>query len=712
MLNPLLTFSPLFPLIFPIARNLEYEYSLLLTAFVVPILLIMGYKAEPIRRPTIPLAGLIILGLLAYCSCSRPALSFWLLFNSAPSLFFGYFLYRIQLRSNQLGKSKLKTLLAIGAMLLLLTLAFILTLWFSPQKRGLFLPLGFMHGPVYDFLILMNWDLAIARIGQSIGILGFFVWFIKDQSKLGIAFLSMSLTCVIYTHDKPSTSHGLTSLQQNLPNKLIHSDFTLYYQNKLHEKTAAEVYRQAEFHSKEIKEALQLEDPPHVHIFAYSDSDTKKLWFGGGATDVTDVVTPSIHILLSNGYLYSLRHELVHAMTSKHAFHGLGFHPNIALTEGLAVALAPQKGQIPVDIGAAYIITKGHISSIAQLFSPAFWIQPSKHAYTVAASFTNYVLAEYGAEKLMSIYNGQSFHKATGVDLKIASDNWKEKITKDFQPEAYGLLAERLYRNLGVFKAACPHAKKILNEPSDVFFMNIRQPFGYETETDYWPWLLKIEDKRHDLQTTYQVQQLKKKLKQGFDLHTAAKELNTYRKNKLNYLEDVQIALFESDLLSESTQRQESIELLNQLYTLSQQKALGASLARAIEARFKIEQLDQLKEPQKIQWRSYLARRHKLPKERPDTWIIQYLVLRNLGGKLGTQGLDQIKNMLPPENLKEQTFTSEWFRLLSGSFQQLNRPVDALSNLKKARDSAPLAFQAYYAERVRYSLAFSAKTTL
>ena len=33
---------------------------------------------------------------------------------------------------------------------------------------------------------------------------------------------------------------------------------------------------------------------------AFADENKKKLWFGGGSTDVTDVYTPSVHVSLGS----------------------------------------------------------------------------------------------------------------------------------------------------------------------------------------------------------------------------------------------------------------------------------------------------------------------------------------------------------------------------------------------------------------------------
>ena len=45
-----------------------------------------------------------------------------------------------------------------------------------------------------------------------------------------------------------------------------------------------------------------------IDIYAYPDARLKKLWFGGGATDVTDVVTPGVHITAGGRRATNQRH--------------------------------------------------------------------------------------------------------------------------------------------------------------------------------------------------------------------------------------------------------------------------------------------------------------------------------------------------------------------------------------------------------------------
>src|SRR5262249_264444 len=100
------------------------------------------------------------------------------------------------------------------------------------------------------------------------------------------------------------------------------------------------LHRDAQFHVNELRKLWGAagQNGPQVEMYVCQWDDGKKVWFGGGSTDVTDVYTPTVHITGEAWPPPTLRHELVHALASGVAYHGLGFHPNMAFTEGLAVA--------------------------------------------------------------------------------------------------------------------------------------------------------------------------------------------------------------------------------------------------------------------------------------------------------------------------------------------------------------------------------------
>src|SRR5690606_30180103 len=137
-------------------------------------------------------------------------------------------------------------------------------------------------------------------------------------------------------------------------------------------------------------QVLAISEHPHIWIYVYADGRLKKTLFGAGETDVTDVYTPTVHITAESFPHSTLRHELVHALLSSHAPFGLGFHPNIAITEGFAEALAPRIRTLDLDVASAALISTGKLKNMENLFSPLFWLESGERSYTAAGSFLRY----------------------------------------------------------------------------------------------------------------------------------------------------------------------------------------------------------------------------------------------------------------------------------------------------------------------------------
>ena len=119
--------------------------------------------------------------------------------------------------------------------------------------------------------------------------------------------------------DYGSTQNSKVKLDSLLAGEISRPGFKLHYQ-KAASSTGDTVplqmqrlARDAEFHIAELTQILADGEGslPTVDIYVYPDRDSKKLWFGGGATDVADVRTPSIHITGDSWPHPTMRHELV-----------------------------------------------------------------------------------------------------------------------------------------------------------------------------------------------------------------------------------------------------------------------------------------------------------------------------------------------------------------------------------------------------------------
>ena len=273
--------------------------------------------------------------------------------------------------------------------------------------------------------------------------------------------------------------------------------FRVFYRSPTSAADVSRISEQAGFHLREIAGQLGLSLPlrPRISIYVYPDGRRKKLWFGAGdRTDVTDVVGPSIHInpIAGRGELHpTLRHELVHAAAAPYGYHGLGFHPAIALTEGLAIALAPEPRRLELHAAAAYLLAQKDYGSRGA-FQPAFWRTAGPRAYTVAGSFLRYLLDQGGRAWVLPLYGGhQDWQELFGRTRRELLEDWKSFIAPLYQAEREELLARRLYREPSLFDDQCPHTRALLQQEDEGerWIRGWRRPLEFRPARDFPRWL-------------------------------------------------------------------------------------------------------------------------------------------------------------------------------------------------------------------------------
>lgn len=758
-LIPLYLVISALPLLISVGRNLEYEYALIvswlslvilpLSALFLPLKSLLASPPESMSRdiiwvffisPLILLVPGVSLFLNKICLCSSHGFLFWMILLAYPAHILSHGLFYALVRGRHAGFKK-RNLFGIFCISYVFTIGVgILQLWFNPQKRIDHPLLGFLHGPIYDFWIPVDTGIFLNR-----GSVFFFAaslllgaWLRKNALIiLAIcASLSTALTLKVLSAGYPSTSNSIEALHHSLSKTLDGNGFSLHYQPKMIEDSAREalprdtqeedknysqkiqtLFKDAQFHVDELSKILgsRSNKLPHVKIFVYPSEDSKKLLFGGGATDVTDVVTPSIHIVVEGFPHPTLRHELVHALASGFGYHGLGFHPNIAFTEGLAIALAPFPSDLSLDEGAASLLESGRISAIENLFSPLFWQEAGSRAYTTAGSLIKYLMETYGIESVIALYSGASLTKIVGKDENAVIKDWTQKIMATYDKKTTGLYTEALFRQGGVFQDLCPHTKKDYEKSkSDGIWVRVRQPLNFQSDRDFLPWLLSLDPSSLAVQNRIWRQEIlrlgKERVPQLNRLETWAQTLRFARVFPPQTIEDIELGIQESDLLRFLGRREESLKILRQLEEISRQKNIGEGLTRFLLVRILVEELG---EEEGLPWRMYFARfRNDIPHSDPKAegpWIYLYLKLRSATPSI-TFSLETLAALAtgqhpPPPDLPV-SFGREFYTLVGTRLMDKNQFKLAQLAYQKASDYARSLHKEYLLEMVRRAQAF------
>ena len=666
------------PLAFSIGQNLEYEYTFLalfslygcfiLTAFLIPQKNLKNFLSQVKRESGKyffaifvgnPLAFLVVpsfLFLSKTCSCSHEHFLKWFVINIYPGFIFSHIFFYVIL----LGRTKKRKFLIFSPFLLFLVslLQSLLFFYIFPQKRQTHILFGHLHGPIYDFFLQTDWGIYLARTSHVF--LGSALLFLLHKQKrlFQICFCSF-LILYIFSFKPPSLQFGVKNLESNFTTKVEKKDFSLFYnEDKQEPDRIKKILKEIIFHSKEIKEIIGLEKSPHVRFFFYDDESQKKLIFGAHETDVTDIFTPSIHLSSKEFPHETLRHELVHALLSEEAPFNLGFHPNMAITEGIAVALAPQEEESSLHMGAAYLIAHGKINGLTDLFSPFFWKYSGAMSYTIAGSLLKYLLDEKGMSYALKIYNNISLEAALGSETNQILKDWSQFIKKYYTPEKDDFISEKRYRYEGILKDKCPHTK--------AEFLSYG-PTLRGKEYLEWRRCLAPED------SYFFIQELKKNIYEAKEKNeTSLKKelikslthLKSFEKNKANNYDFYEIQLLKSDLEYFLQNKKESDRLLHELK--KSYELLGSYLGRQVLARLELEKT--LPTEEIFPWREYLMGLSKRPENKDKKmWITEYLQFisreaypQSLSSRTSREWIEFFEKNSIPKDLKKM-----WLRTLA-----------------------------------------------
>ncbi|MFK7873422.1 MAG: hypothetical protein AB8C84_09720 [Oligoflexales bacterium] len=640
------------PLFFPIGQQLEYESTLITSWSFFIITILWPWKDFPsIKNIIFSLPFLFLSPFFAFstdlCGCSNGHFLTWSLINTLPSWFLTYGFAYVFYKKN-IWK-KLFFLISVLASILI-------TLWFFPQKRMISIFAGYLHGPIYDEWIGGSTQLIFIRYTQACLGVFLFLWF-KNYKKTSLSFLSIWIIGIFFQASQPEFNHGHKALQKSLPTHYQGNNWTLYTSNS---KNIDITIKTIHFHVEELQSWFP--DHEHIHIYQYPSSEIKKRWFGGHYTDVADVVTPSLHIT----NLSTLRHELVHAMSAKKAFHGLGFHPNIALTEGLAVALAPTQSSLSIHDASAYLLHSGKIKNPKDLFSPYFWSHNGQQAYTVAGSFLLFIAERTSQRHVLKLYEGQSLITLTGRPIEDWVEQWKKFLRTTTNLEKAKLLAQRIFREPSLWKRRCTHSLADLRQyrNSSNFFKKMMLPLNYAPE-HHGLWREVFTGA-----SPYKRTLLKTLRYLPADLERALNEIQKTKSSPPKVLEDIRLTLLESDLHFLLNQKNKSEKLLENLLEQTKTWNIGG-WKRHILARRKIDEKP---------WRLYLAGWGEIPKENDKKWIHHWLRLRSNKH----WPAKKIRDLEPHKG-----FEYAWFQTLGKTAKHTHHWQDALTYFEKSLIYAP-----------------------
>lgn len=748
LLAPLLVALACVPFALPFGANLEYEYATVTAWIIIPALIVAAYTAPSriviqaydvdlpatnsvgklftrrIQRVLWMLLGAPLVtfvpGLVAFtsgqCPCSRNGYVFWMTLQVIPAVWIGMGLFWLILRfrvdqlKSRSGKRKIMPFLIVLLILICVTCLGLAVLWFAPQKRLVHMFFGFLHGPVYDQWIPVDNGVVYSRVlhGFVGWCIAWMAWngFDKGRKSFRGPAIAFGCTALLWylMGSYPSLGWGQKPLQERLSRAISQGFITMHFEGD-DAATSADMrvlLDEATFHANDLAQILNVAHPRPIDIYVYPSDVVKKSYFGGGSTDVTDVWTPTVHITRSAAPHPNLRHELVHAVASQFGWHGLGFHPNMVITEGLAVALAPQDDRFDLDEASAAIIKSGRIKRVEGLFSPTgFWSQSGSRAYTIAGSFLGYILKEAGAGAVLRIYAGESVSAATGKPIKEWILRWKVHIEKRYEP-SHAIENEAMFRSPGILRDICPHTRTDYARPrTENIWLRLRQPPGWNPG-NWLEWRNELSPKDLYVKVELWRERIKlaasERVLSDGAISTWLETVQRAQRVPPKTVEDIELGMIENDLLSLQGHRPEAQKKLNALAANVRARPPGELIERQIFARQRIEELIN-DDAHAREWRRYLAGWRTIPEVRPDDpWIANYLRMRR---ERAPKRESVLANALTPIDEMDASFRVEWYRLTAARLISFEDYENAASMYREILKTATGGHRSFYALQLR-----------
>lgn len=149
-----------------------------------------------------------------------------------------------------------------------------------------------------------------------------------------------------------------------------------------------------------------------------------KKFVGTASASIAKPWMNELHISKDN--LGSLKHELVHTLLSTYGNFPFDISWSTGLTEGAAVAMEESYDGIRnCDEYAARIVQLGLAKGVKEIMSfTGFVAQASGKSYTLAGSFSKYLIQHYGSEKFLSLYNIRQYESIYGKPVDVLEREW------------------------------------------------------------------------------------------------------------------------------------------------------------------------------------------------------------------------------------------------------------------------------------------------
>ena len=225
--------------------------------------------------------------------------------------------------------------------------------------------------------------------------------------------------------------------------------------------------RDLEFRFAQLQKILGVAPAGPVSVYLFPSAEAKKTWVGAGGTLYAKPWKRQIFVQLDRFPARRLRHELAHVFAGAFGDPVFGISlawrlpfPRLAsgLVEGAAEAadFGDPDGRSTVHQEARGMITAGLAPSLEKVVGAGFTTVAGARAYTLAGSFSHFLLSGHGAEKFRAIYrSGGDWQGVYGRSLASLEADWRRFLETQPLDDRERARARERFRRGAIFARVC-----------------------------------------------------------------------------------------------------------------------------------------------------------------------------------------------------------------------------------------------------------------
>jgi hypothetical protein len=341
---------------------------------------------------------------------------------------------------------------------------------------------GYFPGPIYDEALRPPLSLLLFRVANLIWVGTAIVVAIAAVGRgldprrwcRGLRAGAIPLCAAAITFYALGGTFGFhvrrADLEHTLDRTLQTRHFLVHYAAGT--KTTAELAltgEDLEFRYQQLRETLGVEPAAPITLWDFPNAEVKKALVGAGHTLYAKPWTREMFMQGERFPSTRLRHEMAHVFAGAFGdpFFGVSLawrgplpHPVLAmgLVEGIAEAAdaSDPEGDATIHQEAAAMIAAGLAPPLPAVVGAGFSTLAGARAYTIAGSFSAFLLATRGAEKLRALYRSAgNFTDVYRTPLADLEREWRQFLAKQPLTTHQRAQASEEFRRPAIFKRVC-----------------------------------------------------------------------------------------------------------------------------------------------------------------------------------------------------------------------------------------------------------------